>query len=52
MADTASEETAAKDQEYIGEDGTEHAGLHDANLAVFEGDDTNLSYSSAPMVFP
>ena len=39
---STSEETAAQNEEDVGEDGAEHAGLDDADLAVSEGDDADL----------
>ncbi len=42
MAEASSNEAAAEDEEDVGEDRAEHAGLDDANLAVSESDDTDL----------
>ena len=44
MANAACEEAAAEDEEDVGEDGAEHAGLNDADLTVFESDDADLLF--------
>ena len=42
MAYAASQEAAAKDEKDVGEYGAQHARLDNADLAVPEGDDTDL----------
>ena len=41
LADTASQETAAQDEQNVGEDAAQHAGLHDTDLALLERNDTD-----------
>ena len=41
LADTASKETATQDEQNAGKDAAQHAGLHNADLALLERNDTN-----------
>ena len=47
--ETAGEETAAKDEKNVGEDGAEHGRLDDTNFAIFERNDADLQTRSAPV---
>lgn len=42
MTDASSNEAATEDEKDVGKNGAKHAGLDDSNLAIFEGDDTDL----------
>ena len=43
VPDSASKKTAAENQENVGEDGAEHARLHNANLSILQSNNTDLN---------
>lgn len=42
VVNAAGQEAAAEDEENVGEDAAQHAGLDDADFAIAEGNDTHL----------